>query len=171
MNQEFPWQKLLADPMNEATRKGRRALLGLSVVALIVVEAGILPAKIESIGIQFSVGDKPALLRILAATLIYFLIAFAVYAASDFIAWKRSYYELVDRLALEEAKRNWDAEQAGATNVVVDIEAINTREETWKSILRKAIGPTSFIRALVEFLVPIAVGVFAIVSLLRAAAR
>jgi len=171
VTEELPWQKLLGDPMNEVTRKERRALLGVSVVSLTIAKAGILPVKIKSLGIEFSVGDKKTLLFILAAILFYFLVTFIVYAVTDVISWQRSYCELVDRLALEEAKRNWEAEQAGATNVVVDIEAVNTREETWKSILRKAIAPTSVIRAGVEFLLPLAVGVFAIVCLLRVAAR
>lgn len=170
MAEDVPWQKLLGDPLKEVTRKERRALLGVSVAALIVAKTGILPGRIESIGVDFPAGDKPILLLIFASVIAYFLLAFVVYAASDFIAWQRSYHELIDKLEFEEAERQYKAEQAGMKNVVISIEPVNKPKEAWKSILRRAIAPTSVTRASVEFLVPLGVGLFALVSLLRAAA-
>jgi hypothetical protein len=171
VTEDVPWKKLLGDPLREVTRKERRALLAVSIPALIVAKTGILPGKIESIGIEFPVTGKPALLLIFAGVVAYFLLVFIIYAVSDFIVWQRSYHELIDRLAFENAERQYKAEQAGATNVVIGIEAVDTRREAWKSTLRKAIGPTSVARALVEFLLPIVIGLFALVSLLLGAAQ
>lgn len=166
-----PWQKLLGDPLKEVTRKERRALLAVSVAALAIAKAGLTPIKIESIGIEFSAANKPVLLYIILGVVVYFLIAFAVYAASDFIAWQRSYYELIDRIEDEEAQRQYRAEEeeSGMTNVVVDIQPVDRRKLAWRSILRRAIAPTSVIRAAVEFVVPVALGIFAAASLLSAA--
>lgn len=171
MSEDVPWQKLLGDPLKEVTRKERRTLLAVSSAALIVAKTGFMPGKIESIGIDFPPSDKPTLLLIFAGVIAYLLLAFVVYAASDFIVWQRSYHELVDRLSFENAERRYKAEQEGATNVIMGIEAMDERKEAWKTGLRKAIAPTSVVRALVEFLLPIAIGLFAVVSLLLGAAK
>lgn len=168
-NTAAPWQKLLGDPLKEVTRKERRALLAVSVAALTIAKAGIFPVKIESIGIEFSAANKPVLLYIILGVVVYFLVAFAVYATSDFIAWQRSYYELTDRIEDEVAEQRYRAEEAGMESVVTDIRPLDRRREAWRSILRRAIAPTSVIRAAVEFLVPIAIGIFAVASLLSAA--
>lgn len=171
MSENMPWQKLLDDPLRDVTRKERRALLAVSIVALVVAKTGILPGKIASIGIEVSSADKPALLFIFAGVIAYLLLAFMIYAASDFIVWQRSYYELIDKLAFERAERQYKAEQEGATNVIMGFEAIDKRKETWKVGLRNASAPTSVARAIVEFLLPIGTGLFAFVSLLLSAAR
>ncbi len=78
--EEPPWQKLLGDPLKEITRKERRALLGVSVVAFLVARTGVLPRKIESIGVEFLSDNRPTVLLTLAAVVAYFLVVFAVYA-------------------------------------------------------------------------------------------
>lgn len=132
MSEDIPWQKLLDDPLRDVTRKERRALLAVSIVALVVAKTGILPGKIASIGIEIPSADKPTLLLIFAGVIAYLLLAFVVYAASDFIVWQRSYYELVDKLAFERAEQRYRAEQEGATNVIMGFEAIDKRKEAWK---------------------------------------
>lgn len=171
MSEDVPWQKLLGDPLKEVTRKERRTLLAFSSAALIVAKTGFMPGKIESIGIDFPLSDTPTLLLIFAGVIFYLLVTFVVYAASDFIVWQRSYHELVDRLSFEATERRYKAELEGATNVIMGIEAIDKRKEAWKTVLRKAIAPTSKLRALVDFFVPIAIGLFAFVSLLLGAAK
>ena len=171
MTENVPWQKLLGDPLKEVTRKERRALLAVSIAALIVAKTGILPGKIESFGIELPATGKPTALLIFAGVVAYLLLAFIVYAVSDFIVWQRSYYELIDRLEFERAQERHKAEQEGATNVIIGIAPVNARLEAWKSSLRWAIAPTSVVRALVEFLLPIAIGLLSLMSLLLAAAR
>lgn len=171
MIEDVPWQKLLGDPLKEVTRKERRALLAVSIAALIVAKTGILPGKIESFGIELPATDKPTVLLIFAGVVAYLLIAFIVYAVSDFIVWQRSYYELIDRLEFKRAQERHKAEQEGATNVIIGIEPVNARLEAWKSSLRWAIAPTSVVRALVEFLLPIAISLVALISLINAAAK
>ena len=169
--EDVPWKKLLGDPLKEVTRKERRALLATSIAALIVAKTGILPGKIESIGIELPAAGKSTVLLIFAGVVAYLLLALIVYAVSDFIVWQRSYYELSDRLDFERAEKRHKAEQAGATNVIIGIEPVNARLEAWKSGLRFAIAPTSVIRALVEFLLPAVIGLVALMSLIFAAAK
>jgi hypothetical protein len=169
---EAPWQKLLGDPLREITRKERRTLLGVSVIAILVAKTGILPHKIESIGIELLSDSKPVVLLTLAAVVLYFLIAFVTYAASDLIAWQRSYFELKDHLEFEETKRQYEAEEKNLKNVVIGISAPPPRWLTgWQHVLHKAVLPMSVLRALVEFVLPLGVGTFSLVSLIVVAYR
>jgi hypothetical protein len=171
MADDAPWLRLLGDPLKDVTRKERRALLGVSVVALLVARTGVLPTKIESIGIDFTIGNKASLLLLLSAIVGYFLVMFLVYAVSDFVAWQKSYRDPIDQLKFDAHESQYRAADAGATNVVIGIEAVNRRKEAWDAILRRAIAPTSVTRAVMEFLVPTLVGVAALVCVLRAAIR
>jgi hypothetical protein len=70
----------------------------------------------------------------------------------------------------DEHKRAYEAEEAGAKNVVIGIAPPDPWWFlAWRALLRRSVLPTSVARAVVEFLVPLAVGFFAFVSLLRAA--
>jgi len=170
--EEPPWQKLLGDPLKEITRKERRALLGVSVVAFLVARTGVLPRKIESIGVEFLSDNRPTVLLTLAAVVAYFLVVFAVYAASDLIVWQRSYFALQDLLKFEEAERQHLAEETGAKNIVIGtFAALPKWLRNWQATLYKSVLPMSMTRAAVEFVLPAGVGVFALVSVIRAAWR
>jgi hypothetical protein len=78
-----PAEMRLGDPLAEVTRKERRSLLIASAVAITIVKTGLVPTKISALGVEFSQADKAALLKVLAAVVIYFLVAFVVYAAAD----------------------------------------------------------------------------------------
>jgi len=171
MPEDAPWRRLLDDPLKEVTRKERRALLGVSVVGVMVAKTGILPTKIEAMGINFVPGDKSFLLLLFAGIISYFLVMFVVYGISDFVVWQKSYHDFVDRLEFEETERQYHVEEAGAKNVVIGIAAVNRPKEAWKSILGKAIPPATVARAFVEFSLPLVVGLFAVVAVLRSALR
>ncbi len=80
--------KLLKDPLREETRKERRNLLGTSAVGIVMVKTGLIPTKISALGIEFSDTNRVTLLRILAGITVYFLVAFIIYAISDFWAYR-----------------------------------------------------------------------------------
>jgi hypothetical protein len=54
----------------------------------LIVQADILPSKISALGIDFTSTNQKALLIGVVAVITYFLIAFALYAWSDFIGWR-----------------------------------------------------------------------------------
>src|SRR5437762_2235765 len=155
-----PAQIRIRDPLSEVTRKERRFLLGISIIAIALVRTGLVPSRISALGIEFSQTDQKSLLSILALVTLYFLVAFSLYAISDFVAW---------RLAFVEALKEWSAQQA---------EFVTSRQEEIRAdIYRKhavrfryvslLAGPVSFFRAIFEFLLPLLVGVYATVLLLK----
>jgi hypothetical protein len=86
MSQITPHLKLLEDALSEETRKERRNLLIANAVGLAIVKAGLIPKQVSAMGVVSDVNEK-GLLIVLASVTIYFLIAFIVYAYSDFIKY------------------------------------------------------------------------------------
>jgi hypothetical protein len=74
---------LLRDPLDEVTRRERTHLLLSSLVAVVVSKAGILPTKIESLGIEFTSSNRHAIIVLLGVVVGYFLLAFIVYGFFD----------------------------------------------------------------------------------------
>ena len=96
-----------SNPLNEVTRKDRRALLGISVIGIIIVKGNIMPAKLTALGIEFGKTDQNFLLLVIVLITLYFLFAFASYASSDFLEFKINVEKLLRKLELlkEEKKR------------------------------------------------------------------
>lgn len=141
------------DPLSDVTRKERRSLLGISGIGLIIVNVGLLPAKINALGIEFDSPNKQTLLRFLALIILYYLIAFVIYAASDFITWRSAFIaEYKKAISQEEDQGGYTDERAN------DIIAM---EKYWRSLST----PTSIIRSVFEFIVPIVISGFSIISL------
>jgi len=81
----------LSDPLKAETRKARLYLLGVSLVGITIVQTGLVPQEITTLGLTFGEADRKSLLSILALVVVYFLVAFAVYGVSDFFAWRYAY--------------------------------------------------------------------------------
>jgi hypothetical protein len=62
--------------------------LGISAIGIVIARGGLVPSKITALGIEFGESDQRALLRMLAAVVLYFLFAFVIYATSDFVIWR-----------------------------------------------------------------------------------
>ncbi len=141
------------DPLSDVTRKERRSLLGISGIGLIIVNVGLLPAKINALGIEFDSPNKQTLLRFLALIILYYLVAFVIYAASDFITWRSAF--------IAEYKKgiNQEEDQGGYTDERAN--DIIAMEKYWRSLST----PISIIRAIFEFTVPIIISCYSIVSL------
>jgi hypothetical protein len=167
----------LKDPLSQVTRNERRSLLGVSAIGIMIVKTGLIPSRISALGIEFSQTDQHSLLMAIAGVVLYFLLAFAIYSWSDLLAWKIAYYDMMVLDDIESRKNSSDEPK---------------REETisWRKykreILHKPIikdpevelavalpfwyglhGKVSVLRAIFEFLLPIAIGVYAIVLLVR----
>jgi hypothetical protein len=74
---------LLRDPLAEVTRRERTHLLLSSLVAVVVSKAGILPTKIESLGIEFTSSNRHAIIVLIGVVVGYFLLAFIIYGFLD----------------------------------------------------------------------------------------
>jgi hypothetical protein len=148
----FPQVKV-KDPLSEVTRKERRSLLAVSIVALVVVKVGLLPEEITALGIKFATHDKASLLHLLVYVVGFYLLAFVIYALSDFITWRLSFVAELKNLFMQSNDRNYDRNQD---------QRIKYLEYRWNLIST----PTSVVRAIFEFLVPIAIAFYSIVSLL-----
>src|SRR5437870_1539440 len=57
-----PVEALLRDPLSEVNRKERRSLLGVSAIAILIGKTGLVPTKIENLGITFTEPGRAALL-------------------------------------------------------------------------------------------------------------
>lgn len=145
----------LKDPLSDVTRKERKLLLGVSLIGITIVKTGLIPEKIEALGVQFGKANQHALLIILSALTIYFLIAFVLYALSDFLSW---------RLALISSVRSNLKENP--------IEFANTTTKEFyhfymhkSRVVYSLSSPVSILRACFEFILPLAVGIYAIIQL------
>ena len=64
---------LLHDPLSEVTRRERRMLLACTLLGVGVVKTGLVPTKIEALGVEFDKTNQQALLFLLALVVGYFL--------------------------------------------------------------------------------------------------
>lgn len=58
----------------------------VSLISLALTSADLIPTKIESLGIEVSPANRDALIALLGVTLLYFLVAFAVYASAALLS-------------------------------------------------------------------------------------
>jgi hypothetical protein len=91
------------DPLSEVTRRERKALLGVSMLGLALVKVPLVPSKLAAFGIEFSDLNRQNFAFMYSLVVGYFLIAFLVYAFSDFVAWRRS--EVIRYSAYLQAQR------------------------------------------------------------------
>lgn len=85
-------QAILSDPLSEETRKERRYLLCISSLGIFMVKTGFIPTKITALGIEFSETDRNTLLKVIAAIIIYFLVAFVLYSLADYWSYRINVY-------------------------------------------------------------------------------
>jgi hypothetical protein len=157
------------DPLSEITRKERRTLLAVSALGAIMVKANIVPQKISALGIDFGEINRTVLLRSLALVVGYFLIAFILYAISDFVAWRVSIQNYLFELSAKD-------ELEAVSKHGVPHEPVKNRAEE-DALRRKALyeyrlrrlgcwaKPVAFFRAAFDYLFPVVLAVYAIVLL------
>ena len=149
----------LADPLSTVTRNERRMLLGLSMLTVFFVKADALPAKINALGVELQAVDQEALLYLISAVLLYFVVAFILYAMSDYIVWRNA----IAREYLEQYRKDMiEREHYAQSPEEMEFESeeilVARRNRLWRSMTK----PTSFSRAVFEFVVPILVGLYSV---------
>lgn len=139
MGDPIPSDILVSDPLTDVTRKERRTMLGTAAVGIGVAKTRLVPTKIESLGITFSAPNQKAFLETILAVVIYFTVAFILYALCDWVAWRNRYHMLI-----------WDRDQTmnrGDTQQPSDFPVIGV--PFW---VKRALSEQ---RALFEFVVPL----------------
>lgn len=159
-----PQETLVADPLSSVTRNERRSLLVLSVIGIAIVKTGLVPSKIEALGIEFSPGDQKSLLNILGMVNLYLLVAFSIYALADFIGWRARLERQVGKYGRwwrDMRRERKDYAASGRTDWQEAEHFANRiyRAKFDLTLIAKAASPW---RAIVEFVVPILVGISAI---------
>jgi hypothetical protein len=162
-----PSQIRVRDPLSEVTRNERRFLLGASIIAITIVRTGLVPSRISALGIEFSQTDQKSLLLVLALVTSYFVVAFALYATSDFIAWRLAFLASIRELVEQERKRRVEPATQSHRPRLERAEGYYRRSVKGFRYVSIISGPTSFLRALFEFVLPLVVGVYAAVLLLK----
>ena len=97
----------------------------------------------------------------------YFLVAFIIYSLSDFIIWRLTFIRASEKNIRETAKVEYEFEERGGHLSDEEEEiAMNISKlyRTNKSVFMLS-GPTSIIRSIFEFALPIGVGIYTILLL------
>lgn len=122
------------------------------------MKSGLVPSKISALGIEFTRTDQRALVLACGAIVTYFVVAFAIYAASDFTAWRVAFHNVLEE---------WNREPnrlVGEEQVTEEHRRGSQRARWWRILGR----PVSAVRATFEFVVPVVVGVYAMTVLFTA---
>lgn len=158
-----PTEILLRDPLSEVTRKERKFLLGACAISITIVKTGLVPTKISALGVDFTHADQKSLLIILAVIVVYFLAAFLVYAISDFIAWRVAFHGAVrEKIKARVEEQIKPGAEQQAEMIQREMNNYTGRSIAWASISK----PVSLIRVVLDFFVPLLIGVITIALLL-----
>ena len=157
----------LRDPLQENTRKERRLLLIASFIAIAVAQTGLIPTKIEALGIAVEKADQRAFLLLLAVLVIYLSLTFIIYAATDFVRFRGAYNSaLLTHLQNEHGFYREQDEPTDSPHERI-CKRLNRRIGFYMVASRRS----AFVRTGWEFLFPVVVGTYAVVITLWARAH
>jgi hypothetical protein len=88
--ERHPYVASLQDPIEEDTRRNRRALISVAGVCLFVRLSGALPTEWTAIGVKFSGTAHAWMIRAAVASNVYLLCVFGLSAVADFIRWRKN---------------------------------------------------------------------------------
>ena len=156
---QHPTEVTLRDPLTPVARAERRSLLASSTVGLVIAWVGLVPQRIATFGIEFSRTDRETLLNLVAAVIVYYLVAFCVYAFSDLAAWRVAYgYAVRESIR----RRRSETEDEKYARIAAEQQDPPRRGfALWYNLSKRI----SMMRAIFDFGLPIVVAVVAVVSL------
>src|SRR5262249_7973518 len=181
-----PLELSLTDPLRDLTRKERRNLLIVSLGAILIAKAGLVPTEISALGIKLTSANKSAFLYVLAAVNIYYLLQFFVYASRDLVTWnvtmwstaidsateylseesKKVRAEIERRVKEDEEFRKWhvvyEQELERVARSVIPFMLPGTGRRRFRHITIWAVS-------IFDFVLPVAVAAYAIAVAVRAA--
>lgn len=116
------------NPFHEITRRTRKSLLLTTFLAFSTTWAGLIPTKIEALGIELSPSDQSALQIIIIIALIYFLIAFWIYSASDLMR-----FNIILHAGKENIKKSFGGELLNSQTAFREYENYNKENKSNQS--------------------------------------
>ena len=156
------------DPLSETTRKERTALLGLSILGVALVKVPLVPEKLALLGIEFAKLQQGTFVRLYALVVFYYLIAFGIYAFTDYVAWRRkevitqSEYKHQDRERKAQGKVDLDALLESKLNERVGMQ-VRPASPIYVGFASYWLAfKAARVRAVFEFLLPIAFASYAL---------
>jgi hypothetical protein len=174
---EKPIEVRVRDPLRDLTRKERRNLLGVSIVSIGIVKTGLVPTEISSLGIKFGPFEQSALLKVLAACVGYFLVAFVVYAVTDWLAARWALHLAIEAGLtgeLDETEKDLKDRVAALQTSEAAAKALQARTELLAYVRRTArhitaaTTPILIVRNILDFAIPVGVGTYALAALIKA---
>jgi predicted MFS family arabinose efflux permease len=132
----------------------------VSILAIAVIKANLIPNRLTAFGVEIDHVKHQELVMVLTAIVLYFLLVFVAYAYSDFLGWRIAFWEArrASAVAGAEAQKAMDE---GADENSPEVSECYRRQ---RALSEKAI-PTSAVRAILDFLLPVLVGVAALMVL------
>jgi hypothetical protein len=137
------------------------------LLGIALIKAGLVPSKISGLGIEFQSANQQALLSIVAIVIAYFLVAFIIYAASDYLAWRLA----INKQLIEKILSDYEKDllglfpQPGTTDENIEQFKLDLYKKFRFSF--KLITATSIFRVLFDFGLPIAVGCYAFLLIIK----
>lgn len=136
-------------------------MLAASAVGVTMVKAGLIPEKISTLGVEFSQVDQRSILMVLASITLYFLVAFTLYAFSDFLAWRLVLFDSLGQIYVR--RRKWITVKEAPTDDDTLLDQFY--QENRLRYLFALSHPISILRAILDFLMPVIIGVYAVLIL------
>jgi len=136
----------LADPLSSICRLERRNLLIANMVGILIVEVGLIPTQISTLGITLSFKEQNTFIFIIACMIMYFSSAFIIYAINDFFIWRKKYQDYLISVVtyLENSSQEDEYEYQQRRNEPPEI--------AWLYNLSK---PMAYLRVSFDFILPI----------------
>ncbi len=138
-------------------------MLGIATIGIIVAKTDFVPSKISTLGIDFSFTDQKMLYRAIAGVIGYFVVAFILYAASDFVAWRVAWMNAM-RAAMRARHERKASESASELHHAVEQEL----SVKFRYVPYALSSGVSSLRALFDFAVPVVIGIWGITATLTA---
>ena len=147
----------LADPLSPIARVERRNLLLAATLAILIAHVNLVPTQISALGLTFAPPAQTAFLVITVFVVLYFVVAFGMYAVADFFIWRKRYYDYL--AAMERESKDWTLEdQIEHDEIHANLPTIDWYYE-WSPRVAN-------VRMLFEFVLPLLVGAYAISALI-----
>ena len=148
----------LKDPLSDITRKERRNLLLTSIFGILVIKMGLIPTHISALGIELTAPNQQVFPKLVGYIVIYFLIAFFICGLSDFFIWRKKLQDYLVSSNVEAMYRTQDDDYAE------DEAHQGISRAKWLYTKAK---PVAYLRIFFEFVIPIAVSIYAILILMK----
>jgi hypothetical protein len=138
-------------------------LLAVSAIGVVIARTGLVPKQISALGITFPEANRGTFVQIYILVVAYFIVGFVIYAAADLVAWRVEYNYIVREWQIAKAAETM--EQTYARNQVEQdlMHAPWLGYRLWWHLSK----PVALIRAIFEYALPVIVGSYAIMTLIR----